>query len=199
MILSTAISGWLSRLKGGDQAAAQKLWECYFQRLVGVARHKLQGAALRTSDEEDVALSAFASFCRGVERGRFPQLLDRHNLWRLLVVITARKAIRQLEYEDALKRNPEAPAGGGPGSAAEAVVIDQLLGREPTPEFAVSVAEEYQRLLDRLGDDQLRSVAVWKTEGYTNTEIAARLGRTPRCVERKLQVIRSLLEQELKS
>jgi hypothetical protein len=145
-----------------------------------------------------VASSALFSFWRAAERGRFPQLLDRHDIWRLLVVITARKAIRRLEYEDAHKRNPLVLEGVSPPGNEE-VHLDDFLSREPTPEFIVSMTEEYQRLLDRLGDNQLRSVAVWKTEGYTNAEIAARLRRTPRCVERKLQVIRSLLEQELAS
>jgi DNA-directed RNA polymerase specialized sigma24 family protein len=196
---SGSISGWLSRLKHGDHAAAQQLWESYFQRVVGVARKKLQGAVLHTSDPEDVALSAIASFCRGAERGRFPQLLDRHDLWRLLVVITARKAIRQLEYEGAQKRNPPAAAPGVSPDGTEEADIDQFLSREPTPEFVVSMAEEYQRLLGRLGNQLLRSVAEWKTEGLTNEEIADKLGRTPRSVERKLQVIRSLLEEELTS
>ena len=51
------------------------------------------------ADEEDVALSAFDSFCRGAQRGRFPQLDDRDNLWRLLVVITSRKAVDLAQHE----------------------------------------------------------------------------------------------------
>ena len=86
-----SVTGWIDRLKGGDPAAAQRLWQSYFRRLVGLARHKLQGAPRRAADEEDVALSAFDSFCRGAEQGRFPQLHDRDNLWRLLVCITDRK------------------------------------------------------------------------------------------------------------
>ena len=45
-------------------------------------------------------------------------------------------------------------------------------------------------LLAGLGDEELRSVAVWKLEGYTNEEIAAQLGRAPSTVARKLQLIR---------
>ena len=36
----------------------------------------------RLADEEDVALSAFDSFCRGAEQGRFPRLDDRDDLWQ---------------------------------------------------------------------------------------------------------------------
>src|ERR1043165_1882401 len=84
-----SITRWIGQLKAGDPVAAQLLWERYFRRLVGLARKKLDGAPRRMADEEDVALSAFDSFCRGAEHGRFPRLEDRDDLWRLLVVITA--------------------------------------------------------------------------------------------------------------
>jgi DNA-directed RNA polymerase specialized sigma24 family protein len=59
------------------------------------------------------------------------------------------------------------------------------------------MVEEYERLLDRLDDDVLRSVAVWKLEGYTNKEVAAKLGRAPATVERKLRLIRDTWEKEV--
>ena len=68
------------------------MWENYFPQMVRLAAGKLQGVARRAADEEDVALSEFDSFCQGLQAGRFPQLADRHDLWRLLVVLTARKS-----------------------------------------------------------------------------------------------------------
>src|SRR5262245_65329915 len=100
-----SVTYWLDRLqKTGDPTAAQKLWESYFQRLVALARAKLRGVPRRAADEEDVALSAFESFCRGAQHGRFPQLHDRNNLWRLLVVITSRKALNLAQHEGRKKR-----------------------------------------------------------------------------------------------
>jgi RNA polymerase sigma factor (sigma-70 family) len=192
-----SVTHWLGLLKAGDQAAAQELWERYFRRLVGLAGQILPRRARRAADGEDAALSAFASFCRCAERGQFPRLLDREDLWQLLVVLTARKAYRQVAYAQAQKRGGGRPAETLPlDAAAEDSAIDQVLSREPTPEFAAQVAEEYQRLLDALEDDELRSVAVWKMEGYTNEEIAARLELTPRSVERKLRRIRKMLRQQ---
>ncbi len=192
MASSLSVTHWIGQLRAGDQVAAQHLWEGYFRRLVGLARGKLQTLPCRAADEEDVALSAFASFCRGVECGRFPQLADRNDLWRLLVTITARKALQLARHERTQKR------GGGAvrdeaaldGSAPEGAAIDQLLGTEPPPAFAAQVAEESQRLLDGLGDSELRRIAVWKMEGNTIEEIAAKLRRAPRTVERKLDLIR---------
>jgi len=193
-----SVTHWLEQLKAGDPGAAQQLWERYFRRLVGLARAKLQGAPRRAADEEDVALSAFDSFCRAAEHGRFPRLADRDDLWRLLVVLTARKASHLVRDECRLKRGGGAP----PVSPADDPGDDELgqvLSREPTPDFAAQVAEQCQRLLRLLGDPELESVALWKMEGYTNDEIADRLGYAPRSIKRKLQMIRSLWAQEVKS
>ena len=181
----------LGPLQEGDPAAVQQVCERYFHRLVALARHKLEGSPRRVADEEDVALSAFASFCRNAERGRFPELLDRDSLWRLLVVITARKAGHLRRDQRRQKRrlaNAAGPAGGG----TREIGIEQIVSREPSPAFAAEVADECRRLMDCLGDDVLRSVALLKMEGYTNAEIAAKLGCVEGTVERKLRVIRNL-------
>jgi DNA-directed RNA polymerase specialized sigma24 family protein len=196
-----SITQWLHRLQAGDPEGAQQLWDRYFHRLVGLARKKLNDLPRRAADEEDVALSAFHSFCRGAERGRFPQLSDRDNLWRLLFAITARKAFDLVRDEHRQKRGGGAVLGESallrPGDTPEEQAgLEAILDREPTPAFAAQMAEEYEQLLDRLGDPELRAVAVWKMEGDTTEEIAVKLKRSPRSVERKLQLIRSLWEDE---
>jgi DNA-directed RNA polymerase specialized sigma24 family protein len=186
-----SVTRWLGQLKAGDAAAAQPLWERYVRRLAGLARQKLRGRPGRAADEEDVALSAFDSFCRNAEQGRFPELADRDGLWRLLVVITARKAAHLRRDEGRAKR------GGAAAAESEDVSLDRIISREPTPEFAAQAAEEYERLLGLLGDPELASVAVWRMEGYSVDDIAARLGYAPRSVKRKLALIRGLWEKEV--
>lgn len=191
-----SISRLLVDLKAGDPQAAQPLWDRYFDRLVRLARSKLATMRQRGADEdeEDAALSAFDSFCAGAARGRFPQLVDREDLWKLLVVITARKASAQVQRRMAQKRGGGLAASRPTGLSAEdeADLLAEVVGDEPTPEFAVMVAEQYQELLDRLGDDDLRQVAIWRMEGYTNDEIADRLGCARRTVARRLDLIRRL-------
>jgi DNA-directed RNA polymerase specialized sigma24 family protein len=192
-----SVSDCIARLQAGDPVAVQRLWERYFKRLVHLARKKLRGSRPRSADEEDVALSAFDSFCRHAERGRFPDLHDRDNLWRLLVVITSRKAAHLRRDERRQKRGGgSVPVSAVAREGEDGVVLEQLLSREPDPEFAAQVAEECERLLNCLGDQQLRSVALWKMEGWTTEEIAAKLGYTPRSVKRKLRLIRDLWEKE---
>jgi DNA-directed RNA polymerase specialized sigma24 family protein len=188
-----SVTRWIDSLKDGDPAAAQALWNTYFRRLVALARARLRGTPRRAADEEDVALSAFDSFCRAAGLGRFPRLDDRHDLWQLLVVITVRKAIDLVQHE----RRPSRGAGQvRTFSDLEGVGADAVLGAEPSPELAAQVAEEYQRLLDRLGNETLRAVATWKLEGYTHDEIAARLGCVRFTVDRKLQTIRRIWSGE---
>ena len=52
-------------------------------------------------------------------------------------------------------------------------------------------------LLEQLDDELLRKVAIGKMEGYTNQEIARKLGIGLRGVERKLQIIRHKWESEI--
>ena len=201
MSSSGSVSIWIAELKNGESLAAQRLWEGYFPRLVGLARKKLREMPRRVADEEDVALSAFDSFCRGAERGRFPRLDDRDDLWQLLVMITARKAADLAEHVARDKRDWRRTRGlDGPAGDDSSVGPEDflgLLGREPDPAFAAQVADECRRLLDRLGEEELRTVAVLKMEGHTNEEIKNRLGWSLAKVERKLKRIRQTWEEEL--
>ena len=196
-----SITHWLGALKAGDLAAAQPLWERYFQRLVRLARQKLRAGhrSGADADAEDAALSAFDSFCDGAARGRFPQLDDRDDLWRLLVTITTHKVTDHIRRHGRQKRgggrilDEAALNGAGPGGGPAG--LDALVGSEPTPAFAALVAEQYRRLLEGLGDASLRRIALLKMEGYTLDEIAAQLGCARRTVVNKLQLIRMRWER----
>jgi DNA-directed RNA polymerase specialized sigma24 family protein len=193
MELEGSVTGWIGALKRGDQAAAQRLWDIYFRRLVGLAWVRLRNVPRGAADEEDVALSAFDSFFEGARCGRFPQLDDRDDLWQLLYVITIRKAINLAKHEHRKSR------GAGQVRSLSDLAQwggDDLPGDEPTPELAAQVADECRRLLGLLRDESLRSVALLKMEGYTNAEIAERLGCVRFTVDRKLRAIRQIWEGE---
>jgi DNA-directed RNA polymerase specialized sigma24 family protein len=193
------VTEWIRRLTAGDPAAARPLWERYFHRLVARASRKLAGVPRGAADEEDVALSAFDSFCRAARAGRFPRLDDRDDLWQLLLVLTDRKAINQRKHATRQRR------GGGkvldegalpPGDSAGGSPLTRMASPEPTPEFAAAMAETWRRLFGLLRDQGLEQVALLKMDGHSLDEIAARLGCVPRTVRRRLQLIRHIWERE---
>jgi RNA polymerase sigma factor (sigma-70 family) len=137
-------------------------------------------------DVEDVALSAFNSFCLRAADGKFPILEDRDDLWKILATITVRKASRMARRERRRKVTNVEQA------------LDDFSDEAVTPEFAVASQQEIQRLFDLLDDDQLRVVAYRKLEGQTNSQIAAAIGKSVPTVERKLRTIRQLWSAEMR-
>ena len=187
-----SVSRWLGELRAGNQEAAEPLWGRYFARLTHLAaaarRRGRFGLASPEADSEDAALSAFDSFCDGAARGRFPQLADRTDLWRLLAVITIRKVRAQARRAGSLKR------GGSVGldPADTSHPLEAIPGYEPDPGTAVLEAEGFDGLMALLDDDALRQVACDRLDGYTNDEIAQRLGCARRTVARRLDLIRGI-------
>lgn len=196
-----SITEWVGDLRKGDGDAARKLWERYFASVVRIAAGKIQGAPRGVADEEDVALSVFQSLCQRAAAGKLPAIDDRHDLWRVLMVLSRQKAIDHRRTQGRQKR------GGGvinAGSAANdnsnpAMLLDQFLGPGPQPEEIAAIREELGILLQVLPEDAMRAIAVGKLEGRTNDELAEQLGVVPRTVERKLQLIRHWWLQRLPS
>lgn len=189
-----SITRMIGLLKSGDAEAAGHLWGRYFHRLVDLARAHLRATPRRAVDEEDVAVSVFDSLFRRAGRNEFPRLDDREDLWQLLYVLTVRKAANLAHHEKRQKR------GAGKVSAVSDLAgfaTEEILDREPTPELAAQVADECRRLLAVLEDETLKLVAQWKMEGYTNAEIARRIGCIEQTVERKLRTIRRIWSESV--
>jgi RNA polymerase sigma factor (sigma-70 family) len=136
----------------------------------------------------------FQSFCARQVRGEF-DLADRDELWKLLVTITLRKArntardhhreMRDVAREQTIPENRDDTTC--PGWA-----LEQMDNTSPSPAEAAVLNEALERRLQSLADPELRRVALWRLEGYTNREISDRLDCTERAVERRLERIRKL-------
>ena len=96
------------------------------------------------------------------------------------------RVIARHRYESCEKRD---------GTVVSSNEIGEIVGREPTPEFAVEVADQCDRLVSKLADTLLREIAILKMEGYTVDEIAEKLGMSARSVARKLALARERLEE----
>ncbi len=192
--LHASVTAWISDLKQGDSDAARQLWDRYFDRLTRLASRRLGNASRRIADEEDVAIDVFQSLCNGAEQGRFTQLGNREDLWKLLVAISGMKAVDQIRRETAQKRGSGDVRGhsiiDSPGETGLGAGFDRFLDAEPTPEFLVTLDEEKKRLFSLLADDSQREVARLRLEGFSNNEIADQLGIALRSVERKIKVVR---------
>ena len=180
-----AVTEWLHRLREGDEDAVRRLWDHYFHRLVRLAQRNLRGLPTKAVDEEDVALSAFKSFHRAAVAGNFGKLDDRDDLWRILLCLTVRKAI------DTRRRSTTQRRGGRTADVVidEAVAAD-LISREDDPQLRAEVDEQFERLLEALDDESMRQIALGKLQGFTNVEIAEKLGCGLRTVQRRLEIIR---------
>ncbi len=196
------VTGIIQRVRTGDEAAAQELWNRYSEQIVEVARRSLKDSSRRVQDEEDVAVIAFKSLLAGMTAGRFPELDHRDQLWRLLVVITTRKAAAVIEKDHRQKR------GGGDVRGDSAVMsrenegsvlggFDQLESEKVQPDIATVMADQTQQLLASLPDETAQRIAALKIEGFTHQEIADKLDINTRTVERRLKQIRELWQKIL--
>lgn len=198
-----SITRWLDDLKAGRPEAVDAIWRHYYQRVVALARRRLQAAPQRAvEDDEDVALSAIDGLCEAAVQGRFERLSDRVNLWQLLAAITVKKTLMRRQRYDRQKRggsrvvSGQAPAGNTPAAdpddAADRDALALAVSREPSPDSAAIIADQVQELLDVLPDPILRQIAEWRMDSLSNAEVAAKLGCAVRTVERKLERIRMI-------
>jgi DNA-directed RNA polymerase specialized sigma24 family protein len=197
--LEQTVTLWIDQLRGGDEDAAQKLWERYFGQMVNLARDRLWGAKRGVADEEDVALSAFKSFCLGAKGGKFPQLMDRDTLWPLLVAIVSNKSVDLIRHENRQKRGGTGNVDSDEREPPKPEQLSQLISQDPTPEFAGEISELFERMilkLDSVDDDDLVVIAVRRMMGDSAAEIAADLDCVTRTVERKVVLIQRLWEEE---
>jgi RNA polymerase sigma factor (sigma-70 family) len=185
------------RQRGPGDTNAQSLlliWQCYFRELLDLARKNLDKRVRHRADEEDVLQSMFQSFCARQGCGEF-NLADRDELWRLLVTSTLRKARNAARdhHRDRrdIAREQTQSVQADEASSCPGWAFEQMDASGPSPAEAVVLNEAQERRLASLADPELRQIALWRLEGFTNREIADQLDCTERSVERRLERVRS--------
>ncbi len=174
-----SVTQWIHALRQRDDAgAARHLWNRYFQSLVTHMRTRISSHFRRTSDEEDVALSAIDTLFKGIRADRFPDLDDRDSLWSLLLTLADRRATRHFRRETSQKRgggNVRNLATFDQASRGVPPPIDQLADMSPSPEYAAMLTDELEFQLKQLDNPLLRDMALLELEGYSPKEIQDRL------------------------
>ncbi len=188
-----SVTRWLRELRSGDDAAASRLWEFLRKRLLVVSRNAIErGRPQSTYDEDDVAQSAYYSLCSAIQAGRYEELEDRDQLWKLLTVIAVNKVKNRVRNGARIRRGGQDNhvANGDPH-------LQNLISSNLPVDDDVMMQEECERLLSLLQQDELKQVAVLKVEGYTNVEIADHLMCSRRSVQRRLNLIRDVWASEI--
>jgi RNA polymerase sigma-70 factor (ECF subfamily) len=182
----------MDRLRSGEDAAAREVFERFAGRLVALARGRFNRLLTLKVDPEDVVQSAFKSFFVRQREGML-EVGNQGALWNLLTLITLRKCADRAEYFLAERRDAAREAtGSARGDATDAWVT--ALDREPRPEEAVILAETVERLFREVSAHE-RPVLELTLQGYTTSEISARLGRAERSVRRLREHVRERLER----
>jgi len=181
----------MDRLKQSDPEAAARVFERYSQRLLALARSRLDERLRAKLDPEDITQSVFNSFFQRQAEGQF-DLTDWDSLWSLLVVITLRKCGHRIEHLRAARRDvgreqPLAPRGD--------VRDVDLPVEDPTPSEVAQLRETLERVMQQLSDARERQILALSLQGCTAAEISLKVGRSERTVGRVLKNIRSHLQR----
>ena len=179
-----------SRLKEGDEGAAEEIFERYLHRLSALAKNRLSQKIQRRVDAEDVVQSAYRTFFRNAREDRY-ELSRSGDLWRLLAAITVNKTLRQVEFHRAAKRsvNHEAALPTDDNAAKQ---VMQSFAREPTAEEELALADEIEAFMQPLNPLD-RQVLNMRLQDFDSEEIATAIGRSTRTVRRILERLKSAL------
>jgi len=182
----------IGQVRDGDEDAAAEVFNRFADRLIFLARIRLDKRLRRKVDPEDVMQSVFRTFFVRQRKGQF-KLDDWDSLWSLLVRITVRKCGRRVAafHADCRDVNRE----------ASSMFADQesrrqweAMAREPTPQEAASLTETLEHPLQDL-DQRRQQMLVLRLQGYTVQEISEKVGCTQRTVHRLLEKARKSLQR----
>lgn len=191
---TSSVTALIRGLKEGDTDAANDLIERYLDALKIRADQRLEDRPLarKTSDADDVVMSAFESLWRGAQAGRFTDLSNRGELWCLLLTLAYRKIEDHRRHESRQKR------GGRLIVDEDVGEWSSLQGTDPTPEEVAVVDDQIRSFLQGLPRDDYRKIVLMRLEGFSIKEIAEELSVTTRAIDRKLQNIKDSLSRRLK-
>ena len=174
-----------------DEEAAQLIWERYFEQLCRVASKKIYKRHRRLLDPEDIAGSAMFALIDGIKNERFHSVSNRDELWQMLVMIAARKAVSRARHLDRDKRGG-ARNGDAVPNGQRLDQLAQYVDQSDDPAKFVEIEMTCRELLAALPDDNFREIALMRLAGFSNQEISVKFGCSTRTIDRKLVIVREV-------
>ncbi len=175
----------LRRLRLGSEDAATQLYLRYVHRLRALAQVQSSPELARRVDAEEIVQSIFGSFFRVAATGHYDVPVGEE-LWKLFLVIALNKIRAKGAFHRAAKRDVRQTA-----AADQFDLCAEMPDRQDAAALAflqLSVDEAMNRL-----PVSQRQMVTLRIEGYEVAEIAHKLGRSKRTVERLLQMARKKL------
>lgn len=192
-----SVTNWLRAMEAGDDDAAHRIWNRYSDEMRSVARRRMRRLKRRDIvDEDDIVISAYATLCLAARKGQLAKVLNRQDLWGLMVVATLQQIGKRGQYLKAEKRNPGMVVNQADARDEFGSRLERIISNAPGAESAAIQAERTEQLLAKLANPDLRTVAVLRLAGYSNEEIAAEMGFTRRTSQRMLALIRLCWEEQ---
>jgi ECF sigma factor len=181
MAVENSFTGFIQRIRAGDEGAAEELVRQFEPVIRLEVRRRLSDPRLyRVFDSMDICQSVLASFFVRAASGQYE--IDRpEHLLRLLVAMTRNKLAFQTRRHHYARRDNRRVIEGG--QALDTVV------QGPAPDRVVEGQDLLREVRRRLSAEECR-MADLRSEGRTWPEVAAAVGGTPEA--RRMQLARAL-------
>jgi RNA polymerase sigma factor (sigma-70 family) len=186
---ANSFMGFLDRVRGGDQRAAEELVRLYEPEIRREVRLRLRDPRLRRDfDSVDICQSVLGSFFARASLGQY-DLQKPEDLIKLLVTMTRNKLVGQVRKQQTQKRD----LGRRDAAGQEKV---QAFASGPTPSLEVANEELIQEFRKRMSPEELR-IAERRTQGQDWQSIASELGGTAESCRKQLSRAMDRVSQEL--
>jgi RNA polymerase sigma-70 factor (ECF subfamily) len=136
-------------------------------------------------DADDIVQSVFCAFFQAARKGYY-DVPDGEDLWKLILVIALNKVRAKRTFHQAAKRDVRL-------TASASCLKSRWQVKEATSQILQIAFED---ALLQLGGPE-REMVKLLIQGYEVAEIAARVGRSKRTIERNLQAVRQKLSHIL--
>lgn len=174
----------VQQITKGNQSAADQLYRRYVDRIRMLAKRSMTAGLAGKVEADDIVQSVFRRFFVAVGKGRYA-VPSGEELGDLLVAITLNRVRSAEVFYRAARRDLHRTDSNN-------ALIEVSGCDRPCDDSGVGLSLVVKDLIKQLPPDHQEVVAD-RMYGYEVAEIAARMGRSKRSIERMLQEARSRL------